>query len=142
MLLIFQVTKLFKVLLISWKKSGHFLVVSHIFSYDNRSDQHFTNYRGIHSLPKLKYLRNAVLRIEVSRYLNPRIVFYSDSVHITADNVCILQYENVLYLILFTYQVYYQIHFTVSPCILIHQVLFSPTHALFHTTMYQSFKLY
>ena len=23
-----------------------------------------------------------------------------------------------------------------------HQVLFSPTHALFHTTMYQSFKLY
>ena len=23
-----------------------------------------------------------------------------------------------------------------------HQVLFTPTHALFHTTMYQSFKLY
>jgi len=34
------------------------------------------------------------------------------------------------------------VHFTVSPCILMHQVLFSPTHALFHTNMYQSFKLY
>jgi len=33
-------------------------------------------------------------------------------------------------------------NFTVSPCILIHQVLFTPTHALFHTIMYQSFKLY
>jgi len=32
--------------------------------------------------------------------------------------------------------------FTVSPCILIHQVLFIPTHGLFHTIMYQSFKLY
>ena len=32
--------------------------------------------------------------------------------------------------------------FTVSPCILIHQVLFTPTLPLFHTTMYQSFKLY
>ena len=34
------------------------------------------------------------------------------------------------------------VNFAVSPCILIHQVLFSPTHALFHTTMYQCFKLY
>ena len=32
--------------------------------------------------------------------------------------------------------------FTVTPCILIHEVLFTPTHALFHTTMYQSFKLH
>ena len=37
---------------------------------------------------------------------------------------------------------YYFSNFTVTPCILIHQVLFSPTHALFHTPMYQSFKLY
>ena len=35
-----------------------------------------------------------------------------------------------------------EVDFTVSPCILIHYVLFTPTIALFHTTMYQSFKLY
>ena len=29
-----------------------------------------------------------------------------------------------------------QLIFTVSPCILIHQVLFTPTYALFHTNMY------
>ena len=44
--------------------------------------------------------------------------------------------------ILCTCQNQRNLNFTVSPCILIHQVLFTPTNALFHTTMYQSFKLY
>jgi len=43
-----------------------------------------------------------VLRIEVSRYLNPQIVYHTVSVHITLENVCILLYENVLYLIFFS----------------------------------------
>jgi len=34
------------------------------------------------------------------------------------------------------------LNFTVSPCILNHQVLFTPNYALFHTIMYQSFKLH
>jgi hypothetical protein len=29
-----------------------------------------------------------------------------------------------------------RVNFTVSPCILIHKVLFTPTYALSHTTMY------
>ena len=34
------------------------------------------------------------------------------------------------------------IFFTLSPRISIDSVLFTPTNALFHTTIYQSFKLY
>jgi len=37
---------------------------------------------------------------------------------------------------------YVEVDLTVSLYILIHYVLFTPTHAIFHTTMYQSFKLY
>jgi len=75
-----------------------------IFSFfDNHSDLLFTNYHAIHSHPKLKYIRNAVLSIEVSIYLNPHTVFRAFSVHITPENVCIMLYEKVLFLILLSY---------------------------------------
>ena len=47
----------------------------------------------------------------VNSNLKPHMVFYPVSVHITPENVFILLYEKVFFLILFSYLAYYSLHF-------------------------------